>query len=146
MGGSSKVYAFYQTTYRGLQDDALAFSDSPHHQWNGLTSDGLPDFLLGADYIKTFNDYRYMQNFEMKVEFSRPANLYVFADNRLAAPAIGSGKFEDTGVDIGLDEGPWLRTISPRKLRKVDVHTTATGRGNSIDNVFRLATTLYRWR
>lgn len=131
----SGKYVCYQTTYRGLEEDALAYSDSPHHQWNGLTSDGLPEFLQGADYIKTFNDYRYFLEFEMKVELARPANLYVFADNRVEPPDWLVANFEDTGVDIGLDEGPWLGQVD-EKNRKWDTHTTAAGGGNSIDNTF----------
>ena len=60
--------------FEGLHEDAVAYSDNPYHQWNGLTEEGLPDFLRGADYIKTFNHYRYLRVFKMTVEFTRPAN------------------------------------------------------------------------
>ena len=133
--GGGEKYVCYQTTFEGLQEDALAYSDNPHHQWNGLTADGLPEFLRGADYIKTFNDYRYLQGFEMKVELARPANLYVFADDRIKPPDWLKANFEDTGVDIGLDEGPWLTQVED-KNREWDTNTTAAGGGNSIDNVF----------
>ena len=133
--GGAEKYACYQTTYHGLQDDALAYSDNPNHQWNGLTADGLPDFLRGADYIRTFNQCRYMDYFKMTIEFSKPANLYVFADNRVPPPAWLTEQFEDTGVDIGIDEGPWLDDIDPT-YRKLDVNKTAVGAGKSIDNVF----------
>ncbi len=125
-GDAGKVFACYQTTFEGLHEDGLAFSDNPHHQWNGLTADGLPDFLLGADYIKTFNHYRYLRYFKMTIEFARPANLYVFADDRIAPPAWLVEQFEDTGVDIGLDEGPWLENLPP-EFQKFDVNTTAIG-------------------
>jgi hypothetical protein len=141
-GDAGKTFACYQTTFEGLHEDALAYSDNPHHQWNGLTADGLPAFLLGADYIRTFNDYRYMEFFEMKIELARPANLYVFFDDRVDPPDWLKAGFEDTGVDIGLDEGPWLLHVdelSPAELqafRKQNVHTTAVGGGKSIDNIF----------
>ena len=141
-GEGGKTFACYQTTFEGLHEDALAYSDNPHHQWNGLTADGLPDFLRGADYIKTFNDYRYMEYFEMKIELARPANLYVFFDDRVEPPDWLKANFEDTGVDIGLDEGPWLlqvdelKQVDLQKYRKLDVNTTAVGGGNSIDNIF----------
>ncbi|WP_442483184.1 FecR domain-containing protein [Aeoliella sp. SH292] len=135
IGGSSEVYSCYQTTYKGMQDDVLAYSDNPHHQWNSLTAEGLPDFLRGADYIRSFNHYRYMQYFEMTVELSTPANLYVFSDNRIPPPDWLVEQFEDTGVDIGLDEGPWEDEI-PAEYRKLDINTTDKGPGKSIDNVF----------
>jgi hypothetical protein len=71
----------------------------------------------------------------MTVEFTRPANLYVFADDRIVPPAWLVEQFEDTGVDIGLDEGPWLEDLPP-EWQKFDVNKTAVGGGNSIDNVF----------
>jgi hypothetical protein len=133
--GRPTEFACYQTTFEGLHEDALAYSDNPHHQWNGLTSEGLPNFLRDADYIKTFNDYRYMEYFEMRVELARPANLYIFFDDRVETPDWLKENFEDTGVDIGLDEGPWLTQVD-EKYRKLDVHTTSVGGGNSIDNIF----------
>lgn len=143
-GDGGKTFACYQTTFEGLHEDALAYSDNPYHQWNGLTSRGLPDFLRNADYIRTFNDYRYIEQFEMKVELARPANLYIFFDDRVDAPGWLTENFEDTGVDIGLDEGPWglwtqesnLDQVELDKLRASDVNTTAVGGGNSIDNIF----------
>jgi hypothetical protein len=42
---------YYQITPRGLEDDCHAYTDCTH-EWNGLTSDGLPDFLLHADYVR----------------------------------------------------------------------------------------------
>ncbi|WP_197527466.1 FecR domain-containing protein [Pirellulimonas nuda] len=135
IGGSSEVYAFYQTTYQGLSDDAVAYTDNPNHQWNGLTPDGLPGFLRGADYVRTFNHYRYLLEFQMKIELSAPANLFVFADNRIPPPEWLVEQFRDTGIDIGLDEGPWLDNI-PEEYRKFDVNTTAVGAGQSVDNTF----------
>jgi hypothetical protein len=134
-GDGGKTFACYQTTFEGLHEDALAYSDNPYHNWNGLTADGLPDFLHDADYIRTFNDYRYIEHFEMKVELARPANLYVFFDDRVQPPDWLKANFEDTGVKIGLDEGPWLNQVD-EKYRKLDVNTTAVGGGNSIDNIF----------
>jgi hypothetical protein len=95
----------------------------------------LPEFLRGADYIKTFNDYRYREDFELTIEIARPTNLYIFADNRIPPPVWLKQQFEDTGVDVGLDEGPWMRQ-APEKYRSLDKNTTAVGGGNSIDNTF----------
>jgi hypothetical protein len=120
-------YYYYQITTGGLEDDSWAYVDRHPHQWNGLTRSGLPDFLRGADYARTFNDYRYIRGFEIIVEISRAADLYVFFDDRVPTPYWLMERFEDTGVDIGLDEGPW---------EGISDHRTAVGSGNSIDNVF----------
>lgn len=127
-------YFCYQIYYHGLGDDEFAYGDDPH-QWNGLTAAGLPEFLRGADYVKTFNDYRYMNDFEMTVILSQPANLYVFFDDRVPPPKWLTDQFVDTGTDIGLDEGPW----NPRdKAFRPDLpeFENGVGGGQSIDNVF----------
>lgn len=126
IGGTDYLY-FCQVTPGGMQEDALAYVERRPHQWNGLTAEGLPKFLLGADYCRTFNDYRYFSNLEIVVKLARPANLYVFFDDRVPTPDWLPERFENTGVKIGLDEGP---------DEGVPDHRTAVGPGNSIDNVF----------
>ncbi len=121
------TYYYYQITARGLRDDAWAYVDRHPHQWNGLTPKGLPEILLDADYARMFNDYRYIHGFEIVVELAMPANLYVFFDDRVPTPEWLTERFEDTGIDIGLDEGPW---------EGIPDHRTAVGGGNSIDNIF----------
>jgi hypothetical protein len=59
----------------------------------------------------------------------------VFFDDRVETPDWLKADFEDTGVDIGLDEGPWLMELD-EEARKLDTNTTAAGGGNSVDNVF----------
>jgi hypothetical protein len=127
-------YFCYQIMYRGLADDVLAYVDHPH-QWNGLTKQGLPDFLRGADYVKTFNDYRYINEIEMVVELSRPANLYIFFDKRVPAPDWLESQFEDTRVKIGLDEGPWPDLPVPRP-KWAPERSLGVGGGVSIDTIF----------
>ncbi len=118
---------YYQITPRGLEDDCRAYTDCTH-EWNGLTSDGLPDFLLHADYVMMRNDYRYIDAFGMVVELARPAIVYVFWDKRVPPQPWLTKQFEKTGVDIGLDEGPWRAGDTQ--------HPVAVGGGQSIDTVF----------
>lgn len=120
-------YYYYQITPGGLVEDAGAYVDRHPHQWNGVTPAGLPKSLLGADYVRTFNDYRYIRNFEIVVEMARPASLYVFFDDRVPTPDWLMLGFKRTGLKIGLDEGPW---------EGIPDHKTAVGAGNSIDNTF----------
>ena len=117
---------YYQIVHRGLDDDAPAYVDRTH-QWNGLDEGGLPAFLRGADYIMTFNEDKWMKDLSVTVQLAKPATLYVFYDARLAPPPWLSERFTDTGVSIGLDEGPWPGG-PPQSV--------ARGPGTSIDNVF----------
>jgi hypothetical protein len=118
---------YYQITPHGLRDDCRAYVDCAH-EWNGLTSEGLPDFLQHADYVRTCNDYRYNNELEITVELARPATLYIFFDRRVKPPSWLTEQFENTGVDIGLDEGPWWKGDTK--------HTLGVGGGQSIDRVF----------
>ncbi len=116
----------YQIVHAGLYEDALCFVDR-NHQWNGLDATGLPDFLVGADYIMPFNDDKFVRDLELTVEIDRPAHLYVFLDNNMRVPDWLKKDFVDTGVDIGLDGAP------------TDWHpanSLAMGAGKSIDFVF----------
>jgi hypothetical protein len=126
---SDDMSTYYQITPHGLEDDCHAYTDCIH-EWNGLTSAGLPDELLHADYVMTRNDYRYINEFRMNVELARPATVYVFFDTRVPAPGWLSDQFEKTDIQIGLDEGPWDGGG--------DEHSVAVGGGQSLDNVFNV--------
>jgi hypothetical protein len=118
----------YQIVRGGLDDDVLAFVDR-NHQWNGVESNGLPRFLLGADYIMPFNDDKFVRGLELKVGLLRPAMLYVFLDNNMAVPGWLRDGFTDTGVDIGLD-------CSKTEWHKD--HALSLGPGQSIDFRFSI--------
>jgi hypothetical protein len=129
-------YFCYQIAYCGLDEDVFAYADHPH-QWNGLTTAGMPSFLRGADYVKTFNDYRYLNDFEMVVTLAQPANLYVFFDDRVPPPSWLTDQFEDSGFDIGLDEGPWA-AIDQARWPNMPVYSNGVGAGKSIENRFSI--------
>ena len=118
---------YYQIVPHGLSDDQPAYVDRPH-EWNGLDANGLPEFLRGADYIRTFNDDKWTKSLEITVELGQAATLYIFFDDREEAPSWLSEQFTDTGVNIGLDETQW----APPSARS----TIDKGPGRSIDNVF----------
>lgn len=68
-----------------------------------------------------------MPDLEMVVTLRKPANLYIFFDDRVPTPDWLASQFEDTGVDIGLDEG---------KHELTPDFEVAVGGGNSIDRIF----------
>jgi hypothetical protein len=124
---STKEDSHYLINARGLADDSRAYVDHPH-QWNGLTAEGLPKFLQYADYIRTFEEYRYLTELELYVDLARPAWLYILYDDRSPSPAWLTEQFENTGIKVGLDEGP-VENETPNL-------TLGVGPGKSIDVVF----------
>jgi ferric-dicitrate binding protein FerR (iron transport regulator) len=116
----------YQIVRGGLEEDVPCFVDR-NHQWNGVDRAGLPEFLLGADYVMPFNDDKFVRTLELKLELLRPAILYVFLDNNMEVPDWIRKDFEDTGIDIGLDGAhtEWHQT-----------HSLGDGPGTSVDFPF----------
>jgi hypothetical protein len=116
----------YQIVRNGLEEDVPCFVDR-NHQWNGVDRDGLPKFLLGADYVMPFNDDKFVHTLELKLELLRPAHLYVFIDNNMQVPEWVRKDFVDTGVDIGLDGS---------KTEWHQANSLGVGAGNSVDFPF----------
>jgi hypothetical protein len=119
---------FYQIVPGGLAEDALCYVDRPLTQWNGVNAEGMPAYLVGADYVKTFNSDKKRGDVKIKVKLARPARLFVFFDDRLETPEWLKKRFKNTGDKIGSDFGPWARNTRG--------YADAKGAGQSIDAVF----------
>lgn len=116
---TSSLMSYYEIVQQGMQEDALAFVDREAHQWNGCDESGIPEYLIGADYVKMFNNDKFNHNISVSVKLAMPANLYVLFDDRLPIPAWLAEGFQDTGDNIGMDTGPffsngyWHNTETP---------------------------------
>jgi hypothetical protein len=121
---SLQTAKYYRVIPHGFREDCRAYVDRMH-QWNGVDARGLPPFLLGGDYVMTFNDDKIANEIEIAVGVSQPANLYVLIDDRVTPPEWLKRDFVDTNWDVGSDEG-W-------EDRVIDV---ATGPGQSVEHVF----------
>lgn len=120
-----RTMKYYEIVPGGMREDAVAFVDRAY-QWNGADKQGIPSYLLGGDYVKTFNDDKVAENFQITITFERPAMLYVLVDDRLQQTSWLSDQFEDTGDNIGVDEGQHTTN---------DLRRLASGPGVSIDQI-----------
>ena len=93
---------YYEIVANGFDEDALSYVDRSH-EWNGLTEEGLPAFLRGGDYVKTFNSDKTQSDLRIRLGVTGPAVLYVLYDNRCPVPSWLSETFVDTDVDVGRD-------------------------------------------
>jgi hypothetical protein len=118
---------FYAVVPGGFREDAKAYVDR-NHEWNGLDEEGLPDELLGGDYIKTFNDDKLRDEMEIVVTLAHPATLYVLFYDGHPAPDWLSSQFVNTGLCVGMDDGDYLTRSGTLVRRPLDV-----GAGASID-------------
>ena len=83
--------------------------------------------MRDADYVRTVNDYRYLAELSLRIEFADDAMLLIFFDKRVRVPEWLTTQFTDTGLTIGLDEDAWYGNPT---------YVVETGPGNSIDNEF----------
>jgi ferric-dicitrate binding protein FerR (iron transport regulator) len=127
-------WSFYEIVPGGMNEDARAFVDRPFHEWNGYTSEGMPSYLVGADYVKTFNDDKVTEDLVIDVTLSRPATLYVLLDPRVLPPPWLLESFENTGDIVGLDEAPYY----PDKPEHITNGEPQVGAGNGINRVFKI--------
>ncbi len=124
------VGSFYEIVHGGLNEDSLAYVDRTY-EWNGVTSAGMPEFLIGADYVRTFNSDKSQGSFQAIVELAQPADLYIFWDDRLPIPKWLTQEFSDTGQKIGVDEEPNER--NGMKPNAIEV-----GPGTGVDRSFSI--------
>ncbi len=105
---------FYEIVPGGLQEGARAYVDRLH-EWNGVTAEGIPRELVGADYIQMFNNDKFRTDFRLDVKLACPADLYVFIDDRVQVPEWVARQFEPTGWKIGMHETPKPRVATRRQ-------------------------------
>jgi hypothetical protein len=100
---SQDTSKFYRIVGQGFGEDCPAFVDRLH-QWNGIDETGLPSFLLGADYVMTFNDDKVLTDLQIAVELAHPVTMYILWDDRIEPPTWLKKDFSETGSRVGLDE------------------------------------------
>jgi hypothetical protein len=120
---SLKTTKYYRVIPHGFCEDCPAYVDRMH-EWNGVDSRGLPPFLVGGDYVMTFNDDKIARDLSIAVTFNQPANLYLLIDDRVPPPDWLKRDIVDTGWDVGADEGYEDREIK-----------TAKGAGQSVEHI-----------
>lgn len=93
---------FYQICSGGLVEDARAYVDRVY-EWNGVDKGGIPEPLIGADYVLMFNDDKRHPDYEITIQLAQSAFLYVFWDQRYAPPEWLESRFARTDYRIAMD-------------------------------------------
>jgi len=125
---------FYAIVPHGFREDAKVYVDR-RYEWNGLDEAGLPPELVGADYIRTFNDDKGQENLEIVMTLAGPADVYVLMDQRYPAPDWLAADFVETkfrvGIDLGTKYGKGNEVVPPLGVT-VD-RRLGIGPGKSVD-------------
>jgi hypothetical protein len=127
------AWNYYEIVRAGMGEDARAFVDRQSHEWNGLDETGMPSYLVGGDYVKTFNNDKCREDIEIIVTLDAPCRLYVLFDDRIPAPKWLRDNFRDTGDKIGIDGGPWMYNGVMSRGVSADA-----GPGKSIDDTMSI--------
>jgi hypothetical protein len=105
---------FYEVVHGGLEDGVQSYVDRTC-KWRSVSAAGLPDELRGADYVKTFNNDKLRQDYELTILLASAADLYVFTDDRVMAPDWVRANFQPTGSKIGMEQ----EQSAPRELSAI---------------------------
>jgi hypothetical protein len=132
---SADTKRYYEIVAGGMREDALTYVDRLEHNWNGVDQWGMPSYLLGADYVKTFNDDKLRKDFGITLVLARPAKVYVLLDDRIEPPEWLKEDFRDTGDKLGLDAG--AKTMEDKKNSNFQGRP-GVGSGVSIDANFSI--------
>ena len=119
---------FYRIVPGGLAEDVPAYVDR-QHEWNGVDAGGIPEFLLGADYVMPFNEDKWAPTLEVTLQIGQPAVLFVFLTNKAHVPDWLKADFVDTGLKIGLDEHSEFSNPA---------YEVASGPGEKVDTIFSI--------
>ncbi|MDF1811598.1 MAG: FecR domain-containing protein [Verrucomicrobiales bacterium] len=108
--GDSELNPFYGIVENGMRDGALAYTDKPNPRWHAVEGETFPEWLEGADQIRTYHQFRSRLYFKLNLEIAEPAVIYVFQDSRAEAPAWLQETFTNTGTQLRV--GPWNPAVA----------------------------------
>lgn len=119
--GDGTLHPFYGVVSTGMRDGALAHTDKPHPEWRAVEGEAFPEWLEGADQIRTYHQFRNRLYYELQLDLTAPAVVYLFQDIREEAPEWLNRDFTKTGTQLRV--GPW----NPAVAEEPGVIVTADG-------------------
>lgn len=83
----SDTKKFYQIVPHGMKYSVSAYVDRTAYLWIGAKNyKKIPDYLIGGDYVRTFNQDKINSDLALKVTLNEPCDLYVLFDTHLQLP------------------------------------------------------------
>ena len=103
--GDNELHPFYGVVDGGMKSGALAYTDKPNPSWRAAEGESFPDWLEGADQIRTYHQFRRRNYYRLHLEIAEPAVVFVLQDARFEAPDWLQNQFTATGTQLRV--GPW---------------------------------------
>jgi hypothetical protein len=132
-------WSYYEIVHGGLREDALAFVDREFHEWNGVDKSGMPAYLLGADYVRMFNNDKVDDKFELYVTIDRPAKIGMDVGPFTEGNLVFSAKRFSTGVGPGVSVDNVLSIWQRRVTEPTTLRLGATETPNTDVNMYAVA-------
>lgn len=103
--GDAELHPFYGVVGEGMRDGALAHTDKPNPSWRAVEGEAFPEWLEGADHIRTYHQFRNRRGYLLQLDLAAPAVVYVLQDIREEAPEWLRRDFTNTRTRLRV--GPW---------------------------------------
>lgn len=107
--GDEELHPFYGIVQGGMQKGALSYTDKPNPRWGSLPGDQLPEWLEGADLVRTYHQFRKRSSYTLTITLRAPAAVYVLLRRGSPVPSWLSSRFELTGAHVMA--GPFMPAI-----------------------------------
>ncbi len=98
--GDGDLRPFYAVIRQGMKPGALAFNDKPNPVWEAIPGEPFPKWLIGADLIRTYYHFRFMEDYELTLDLNKPADVYLLVASPGQTPEWVTDRFEPTGATI----------------------------------------------
>ena len=108
--GDQELHPFYGVVQGGMREGALAYTDKPNPRWHAGAGGNFPDWLDGADLVRTYHQFRRKREYRLQVELRDAAMVYILQDPRDEAPEWLARDFENTGTRLRV--GPWNPAVA----------------------------------
>lgn len=116
--GEGDLRPFYAVIREGMKPGALAFNDKPNPVWGPLPGEDFPEWLTGADLIRTYYHFRFIKDYELTIDLNEPADVYLLVVSPGQIPPWVTERFEPTGQSIRA--GTWHPTMGTHLAATVE--------------------------
>jgi hypothetical protein len=113
-----ELHPFYGVVQGGLREGALAYTDKPGPHWQAVNGEAFPDWLEGADLVRTYHQFRNRRSYRLRLELRAAAEIFVLQDLREPPPEWLARDFMSTGTRLLL--GPWNPAVARQTGALID--------------------------
>lgn len=116
--GEGELRPFYAVIGQGMKPGVLAFNDKPNPVWGPVPGEDFPAWLTGADLIRTYYHFRFIDDYQLTIDLNEPADVYLLVVSPGQIPQWVTERFEPTGQSIRA--GTWHASMATHPAATVE--------------------------